>query len=314
MSDCILRTVPCRPTRQRSVGGGRKSALHPPAQKLLFSSSISRRTLASPHGELFALSQPAVNYWIHRLLPSYERLLMNSMSSPSGIPSALPRADGRLRRRRAHHRCNERRRQRPKNPEKQTLHYSGKQKDAQRQERGHRHGAWQHLGFLSQPTPGRRTKKDCRYRSHCLPPGTVLYEDSGFQGYEPAGRKPAGRKKSHPRGITAAEKRTNRNWLASGSKWSMHSQGETLPHRERCIRNTTEGDSDSVMEAAWVCTTFEFRNARGDGKLTNSLFLIMSSLRVFVLQTAFFLAHGLLSHSADAASSPISFSFTTPAR
>ena len=62
-------TVAGRP-RQRSAGGGRKGALHRPEQKLLFILVYLRTyPLQVVMGELFGLSQPAVNSWIHRLLP-----------------------------------------------------------------------------------------------------------------------------------------------------------------------------------------------------------------------------------------------------
>ena len=78
-------------------------------------------------GELFGLSQPRVNSWIHRLLPVLREALdevgvlpeRNSSpfaqcQPPSGEEPRLI-IDG-----------TERRRQRPKNLEKQAAHYSGK--------------------------------------------------------------------------------------------------------------------------------------------------------------------------------------------
>ena len=56
--------------RQRCPGGGRKGALHTPEQKLLFLSVyLKTYPLQTLLGELFELSQPRVNYWLHRLLP-----------------------------------------------------------------------------------------------------------------------------------------------------------------------------------------------------------------------------------------------------
>ena len=43
------------------------------------------------------------------------------------------------------------------------------------------------------------------------PPGTLLYKDTGFQGYEPAVKRNCQAKKKPPRGeLTTPEKRTNR--------------------------------------------------------------------------------------------------------
>ena len=56
--------------RKRQVGGGRKGVLQEPEQKVLFilvhQKTYPRQTLL---GEVFELSQPRVNEWVHRLLP-----------------------------------------------------------------------------------------------------------------------------------------------------------------------------------------------------------------------------------------------------
>src|SRR5512140_1506177 len=56
--------------RQRHAGGGRKSVLDPPEQKLLFALVyLKAYPLQVLLGEVFELSQPQTNAWIHRLLP-----------------------------------------------------------------------------------------------------------------------------------------------------------------------------------------------------------------------------------------------------
>jgi Helix-turn-helix of DDE superfamily endonuclease len=71
------KTVTGKP-RQRQVGGGRKSGLHEPEQKLLFilvhQKAYPLQTLL---GEVFEVSQPRVNEWIHRLLPILKAALDN---------------------------------------------------------------------------------------------------------------------------------------------------------------------------------------------------------------------------------------------
>src|SRR6266513_2170884 len=63
------RTAEGQP-RQRSVGGGCKGRLEQPEDKLLFILVYLKTYPLQPvMGELFDLSQPRVNYWIHRLLP-----------------------------------------------------------------------------------------------------------------------------------------------------------------------------------------------------------------------------------------------------
>src|SRR5437763_11080667 len=63
------RTAEDRP-RQRAVGGGCKGRLEQPEDKLLFLLVyLKAYPLQAVMAELFDLSQPRVNYWIHRLLP-----------------------------------------------------------------------------------------------------------------------------------------------------------------------------------------------------------------------------------------------------
>lgn len=60
--------------RQRAVGGGRKGQLRTLEQKLLFILVYQKAyPLQTLLGEVFALSQARVNYWVHHLLPSSSR-------------------------------------------------------------------------------------------------------------------------------------------------------------------------------------------------------------------------------------------------
>jgi hypothetical protein len=106
--------------RQRNVGGGCKGQLHRPEDKLLFILVyVKTYPLQVIMGELFDLSQPQVNYWIHRLLPVLQAALDNLGVRPKRNPRHFPQSqpasepeprliiDG-----------TERRRQRPKRGEK----------------------------------------------------------------------------------------------------------------------------------------------------------------------------------------------------
>ena len=197
------RTLADRP-RQRCAGGGRKGVLDSPEQKLLFLLVyLKTYPLQVLMGELFGLSQPGVNYWIHRLLP----VLRDALDSLSVLPERNPNdfaqsqtatgteprliIDG-----------TERRRQRPKSPEKQALHYSGKEKahtdknvvivDLRRK----------CIGFLSRTYVGKtHDKKIADSEGISYPPKAELYKDTGFQGYEPAvTRTCQAKKKAAPRG------------------------------------------------------------------------------------------------------------------
>ncbi len=78
--------------RQRSAGAGCKGRLEQPEDKLLFLLVyLKTYPLQAVMGELFALSTPQVNYWIHRLLPVLRSALDDLGASPSGTPRTLPR-------------------------------------------------------------------------------------------------------------------------------------------------------------------------------------------------------------------------------
>jgi hypothetical protein len=189
--------------RQRSTGGGCKGILHLPEQKLLFI-LVYHKTypLQVLLGELFDLSQPGVNYWIHRLLPvlqgALDALGVLPERNPSHFAQSQPPAetnprliiDG-----------TDRRRQRPKNPEKQALHYSGKKKTHSDKNVVIVNVQNTGIGFLSQTYVGKtHDKKIADQESITYPPGTVLYKDTGFQGYEPAVKKTCqAKKKAAPR-------------------------------------------------------------------------------------------------------------------
>jgi hypothetical protein len=122
--------------RQRKVGGGNKSRLATTEDRLLFI-LVYQKTypLQTVLGVQFGLSQAQANEWIHRLMPVLEQTLIALKQMPERDGPAFATRqnaatlppdyliDG-----------TERRRQRPKNAEKQRDTYSGK-KNAYRQER-----------------------------------------------------------------------------------------------------------------------------------------------------------------------------------
>jgi hypothetical protein len=126
--------------RQRSVGGGCKGRLEQPEDKLLFLLVyLKTYPLQAVMGELFGLSQPQVNYWIHRLLPVLRVALDDLGVLPERDPRHFAQAQGASGKApRLIIDATERRRQRPKNPEKQAAFLQRAQEEALRQERGHR--------------------------------------------------------------------------------------------------------------------------------------------------------------------------------
>jgi Helix-turn-helix of DDE superfamily endonuclease/DDE superfamily endonuclease len=185
--------------RQRRRGGGRKGVLRRMEQKLLFV-LVYQKTypLQELLGTVFGLSQPRVNQWIHRLLP----VLLQALDDLGFLPERDPGQFAR------HERGQgeppdliidgtERRRQRPKNPEKQRLHYSGKKKahsdknvvvvNARSKRVGYRSGTYAGKTHDKKVADGERIR---------YPRRATLLTDTGFQGYEPRVRQTGQPKKS----------------------------------------------------------------------------------------------------------------------
>ena len=81
--------------RQRAVGGGCKGRLEQPEDKLLFLLVyLKTYPLQAVMGELFDLSTPQVNYWIHRLLPVLRSALDDLGVRPERDPRHFAQARG----------------------------------------------------------------------------------------------------------------------------------------------------------------------------------------------------------------------------
>jgi len=174
--------------RKRRAGGGRKGVLQETEQKLLFI-LVYQKTypLQTLLGEVFALSQPRVNEWVQRLLPILKVALDELGVLPERDPQHFAQSelqygdrpeliiDG-----------TERRRQRPKTPAKQTIAYSGKKKTHCDKNVVLVQAKTKRVGFLSQTYAGKtHDKKIVDTEPIAYPPDTILYKDTGFQGYEP---------------------------------------------------------------------------------------------------------------------------------
>jgi hypothetical protein len=176
--------------RRRKAGGGNKSRLATPEDRLLFI-SVYQKTypLQTVLGVQFGMSQGQANEWIHRLLmPILERTLvsLNQMSERDGtalathepMPTIQPDflIDG-----------TERRRQRPKNAEKQRETYSGKKAHTDKNlilANAHT----ERVDYLSSTYCGKtHDKKMADQEAIQYPRNATLVKDTGFQGYEPLG-------------------------------------------------------------------------------------------------------------------------------
>ena len=91
----------------------------------------------------------------------------------------------------------ERRRQRPKQKEKQALHYSGKKKIHSDKNVIIATAKKKRVSYLSQTYPGKtHDKKVAETEKISYPKHITLHKDTGFQGYEPKVRKTYQPKKS----------------------------------------------------------------------------------------------------------------------
>jgi len=215
--------------RQRRAGGGRKGGRHETEQKLVFilvqQKAYPLQTLL---GEVFELSQSRVNEWIHRLLPILKGALAELGVLPERDPAQFAQhepqhgerpeliIDG-----------TERRRQRPKDVAKQAATYSGKKKTHCDKHVVLVQAKTKRVGFLSQTYAGKtHDKKIVDIEPLAYPPDTILYKDTGFQGYEPAVAQTRQPKKSRARGNSRRRRSgPTAPSPASGSGVNMPSRG-----------------------------------------------------------------------------------------
>jgi hypothetical protein len=185
------RTITGQP-RKRLVKAGRPGSLACIEDKLLFGLVyLKTYPLQVVLGELFGMGTSQANYWLQRLLP-----VLQAAFDDLGV---LPERDGpRL----ATMRCpfselrtliidgTERRRQRPRNAEKQALFYSGKKKAHTTKNIIVANATSDRVLFLSATYAGKTHDKKIADQEQIVYPGeAVLYKDAGFQGYEPPVRK-----------------------------------------------------------------------------------------------------------------------------
>ena len=174
--------------RKRQHGGGCRGALDTAEQKLLFI-LIYHKTypLQVVLGELFGIGQSDANQWIHRLLPVVRHAL-----TAIGV---MPERDGCQFAQAERHKDDpqdyiidgtERRRQRPKNPEKQALYYSGKKKVHSDKNVVIVNTRSKRVGYLSPTYAGKTHDKKVADREQIVyPKRAILRKDTAFQGYEP---------------------------------------------------------------------------------------------------------------------------------
>jgi hypothetical protein len=239
---------------------GRKPTLETIEDKLLF---ILFYFKTYPLQEILAfqfdMSQSQACYWIHVL----DKVLRKALASMSHLPERDANVlaitlsengyfviDG-----------TERRIQRPKENEEQQQYYSGKKKTHTVKNNVIVNMDTRRVEHLSSTCEGKKhDKKICDEEQPTLPQGSILYKDTGYQGYEPAGIVTVQPKKK-PRGkeLTDEEKEANR--LISSVRVVVE---HVISGIKRCrivkdiFRNTKDKFADLAMEIA--CGLHNLRN------------------------------------------------------
>jgi hypothetical protein len=174
--------------RQRKVGGGRKATLQLDEDQLVFLLVyLKKYPLQEIMGELFGMEVSKVNEWIHRLLP----LVRDALDQLRVMPERDAQAFAKVQVKRSVGRTviidsTERCRQRPKSPEKQALHYSGKKRTHTDKNLVIAEKTTRRVNYLSPTYAGTvHDKKIADQANIAYAKDTILYQDTGFLGYRP---------------------------------------------------------------------------------------------------------------------------------
>jgi len=176
--------------RQRRAGAGTKGKLDADEDKLLFILLYEKTyPLQTMLGLEFEMSQGQANYWIHHLLPILQETLAEMGMTPERDATKVAKNElAQEERAEMLIDGSERRRQRPKNAEKQKEHYSGKKKAHTDKNILLVNSQTRKVVYLS-PTEGgqKHDKRMVDETPITYPSGATLGKDTGFQGYEPKG-------------------------------------------------------------------------------------------------------------------------------
>lgn len=246
--------------RQRRYGAGRKSQLERIEDKLLFILVYFRLyPTQAVQGFLFGVGQPQAHEWVHKLSGVLNTALGYEKQLPEREPHRLEAVlqqcpslefiiDG-----------TERRINRPKDKDEQKQYYSGKKKahTVKNNVISVRGGK---VVFLSDTYEGKKHDKAIAdAEAYEFPQGSKLWQDTGFQGYQPEGvRTIQPKKKPRKQELSADEKQRNRE--ISRERVEIEHQ---IGGIKRCkivvdkFRNRIAHYVDDVMETA--CGLHNFR-------------------------------------------------------
>jgi hypothetical protein len=174
--------------RKRKAGAGRSSSLDSSEQKLLFMLVYHKAyPIQAVQGALFSMSQTSASFWIHRLMPVLKDALTELGFMPEREGTRLAASeDAKDERPDYVIDGTERRRQRPKDAEKQVSHYSGKKKQHTDKNIVVSQTQTGRVAYLSPTRPGTvHDKKLADEEQITFPKESTVHKDTGFQGYEP---------------------------------------------------------------------------------------------------------------------------------
>jgi Helix-turn-helix of DDE superfamily endonuclease/DDE superfamily endonuclease len=176
------RGKPCSPA-------GRKAVLLTHADKLFFLLFYLRHyPTQDVLGFLFGIGQVQANHWIHRLTPVVKKALGDEQQLPGrgagdakrlmeACPELVFLIDGI-----------DRPIRRPQDSERRRKDYTGKKKRHVKKNVVITEMATGKVLGLSATQPGSKHDKACAdAESYSFPPGSILVQDTGFQGYAPEG-------------------------------------------------------------------------------------------------------------------------------
>jgi len=247
--------------RQREPGAGQKGALPELADQLVFILFYFRiYPVQMAQGFFFGMGQPQANDWIHRLSPVLKTALGYDLQLPArtakDIKAVLETCpglefiiDG-----------TERPIRRPQDKERQKANYSGKKKRHTVKNNVITDKTTGKIEGLSPTVEGKRhDKKLADEQQLDFPPGSKLWKDTGFQGYEPAHTETFQPTKK-PKGRDLSPDEKSRNTAIAQERIAIeHSLGGVKVFRivHDVFRNLREGFDDLVIEIA--CGLHNFR-------------------------------------------------------
>ena len=240
--------------RQRQPGAGRPATLATPEDKLLFILFYFKfYPTQALLGFMFGISQPQANVWIHLLTPVLNAALGRQQQLPARKATALMQVleacpglefiiDG-----------TERPIQRPHDTERQKQFYSGKKKRHTVKNIVITEKRTKKIKGLSRTGPGKTHDKTATDEANYhFPPDSIVYKDTGFQGYEPAGVTTRQPKKKPRKGALTEEERAENQAISRQRIGVEHSIGGTKVYRivHDVYRNHRPNYADLVMETA----------------------------------------------------------------